>query len=62
MSSSTSAVVRLVVGMGAKTMVGVYLVLSSPLDYMKEGGNYNVPLMGILPELKTRLLMWRTWL
>lgn len=55
-SSSTSAAVRLVVGMGAKTVVGVSMFFFPFGLYDWRGIYVSVPLMGILPELKTRFL------
>jgi hypothetical protein len=56
-SSSTSAGVRLAVGIGAKTVCRRWIsIFSSYSSFINEGNTGNAPLMGILPELKTRLL------
>lgn len=56
-SSSTSAGVRLAVGMGAKTVNRRWIsIFSSCSSYINEGDVGNAPLTGILPELKTRFL------
>ncbi len=63
-SSSTSAEVRSLVGMGSRTGKPMSVCQACHVKRIerRNGGAGDVPLMGMRPELKMRLLRYRTWL